>query len=108
MVVTSRTPTDSSGVTQERTASPSRCTVQAPHSALPQPNLVPTSCISPRSTHSKGVSGSALTVEVLPLILIVVVMELLSFFSFCSGQLERQAAQALAGQCEQRVRHRRR
>ena len=28
------------GVTQERTASPFRCTVHAPQSAMPQPNLV--------------------------------------------------------------------
>jgi hypothetical protein len=32
------------GVTHERVAWPSRCTVQAPHSAMPQPNLVPVSC----------------------------------------------------------------
>jgi hypothetical protein len=29
------------GVMQERIGLPSRCTVQAPHSAAPQPNLVP-------------------------------------------------------------------
>jgi hypothetical protein len=29
------------GSTQERVAWPSMCTVQAPHSAMPQPNLVP-------------------------------------------------------------------
>ena len=32
------------GVTHERVAWPSMCTVQAPHSAMPQPNLVPVSC----------------------------------------------------------------
>ncbi len=68
--------------------------MQAPQSALPQPNLVPTSCISPRNTHSKGVSGSALTVEVLPLILIVVLMRLRSFFfvvqASLSGRLRRR------------------
>ena len=29
------------GSTQERVALPSMCTVHAPHSAMPQPNLVP-------------------------------------------------------------------
>ena len=31
-------------VWQERTATPSRCTVQAPHRPAPQPNLVPVIC----------------------------------------------------------------
>ena len=35
------------GVWQERTGEPSRCTVQAPHWATPQPNLVP---VRPRSS----------------------------------------------------------
>src|SRR5260370_21946872 len=72
MVMISRPCAASIGMTHERTASPSKCTVHAPHSALPHPNLVPTSCNSPRSTHSRGVSGSAFTVTVLPLILSVV------------------------------------
>src|SRR5690349_2559890 len=57
-----------SGVWQERTGWPSRCTVQAPHSAMPQPNLVPVRPTSSRITHNSGVSASALTVIVLPLI----------------------------------------
>src|SRR5271170_5087063 len=39
MVLTSRPCTAASGVTHERTASPSRCTVHAPHNPLPQPYL---------------------------------------------------------------------
>ena len=41
MVVTGWSPTALTGIWQERTGWPSRCTVQAPHSAMPQPNLVP-------------------------------------------------------------------
>ncbi|MNW05316.1 hypothetical protein D3C71_2015490 [compost metagenome] len=50
--------TEPTGVTHERTALPSTCTVQAPHCATPQPNLVPGRFSSSRSTHSKGISGS--------------------------------------------------
>ena len=41
MVVTCLPATAETGVTHERIGLPSRCTVQAPHSAMPQPNLVP-------------------------------------------------------------------
>jgi len=57
MVVTCLLLAIETGVTHERTARPSRCTVQAPHSAMPQPYLVPVSCRWSRSTHNKGVSG---------------------------------------------------
>ena len=40
-------------MTQERIGVPSRCTVQAPHWAMPQPNLVPVMPRTSRSTHSK-------------------------------------------------------
>src|SRR5690606_42073759 len=46
------------GVLQERMGLPLTCTVQAPQSAMPQPNLVPVSFSSSRSTQSNGVSGS--------------------------------------------------
>src|SRR2546421_7230850 len=55
-------------VWHERTGWPSKCTVQAPHCAMPQPNLVPVSCSRSRMTHRSGVSGSASTVRDLPLI----------------------------------------
>ena len=45
------------GAVQERIAWPSTSTVQAPHSAAPQPNLVPVRPISSRSTH-RGTEGS--------------------------------------------------
>ena len=56
-----------SGVLQERIGLPSRCTVQAPHSAAPQPNLVPVMPSVSRITQSSGVLGSASTSRVLPL-----------------------------------------
>src|SRR3989441_10405906 len=56
------------GVTQERPALPSRCTVHAPHSATPQPYLVPVRPTCSRIAHSSGVPGSTLTSLVLPLI----------------------------------------
>ena len=46
------------GVWQARTAVPSRCTVQAPHRAMPQPNLVPVRPSSSRRNQSSGMSGS--------------------------------------------------
>jgi hypothetical protein len=41
MVTTFFPAASETGVTQERTASPSRCTVQAPHRDIPQPNFTP-------------------------------------------------------------------
>ena len=46
------------GVMHERTGTPSRCTVQAPHMAMPQPNLVPVRPASSRKNHSSGMCGS--------------------------------------------------
>src|SRR5206468_734386 len=61
------------GVTHERTALPSTCTVQAPHWAIPQPNLVPVRPISSRMTQSSGASSGLLVVTCRPLILNVVI-----------------------------------
>src|SRR6266849_3003643 len=55
------------GVTQERTGFPSTSTVQAPHCAMPHPNLAALSSRSLRRTYSKGVSGAAATVRRRPL-----------------------------------------
>jgi hypothetical protein len=52
---------------QERIGLPSTCTVQAPHMATPQPNLVPVSLRCSRSTHNSGVSLPALTSRRCPL-----------------------------------------
>src|ERR1700726_4421002 len=59
----------STDVTQERAGAPSTCTVQAPHSAMPQPNFVPVMPSTSRSTHSKGVSPSTSTERFAPFIL---------------------------------------
>ena len=53
------------GSEQERTASPSTCTVQAPHAATPQPNFGPMMSRSSRSTQSSGLS--ARSIDVAPL-----------------------------------------
>src|SRR5688572_17311427 len=52
---------------QERTGWPSRCTVQAPHSAIPQPNFVPVRPIASRRAHNSGVSAGRSTVCRFPL-----------------------------------------
>ena len=62
-------PTAFTGTWQERVATPSICTVQAPHWAMPQPYLVPVRPSCSRSTHSSGVRGSALWLSALPLTL---------------------------------------
>src|SRR5450755_1560922 len=57
MVVIFFPATVETGVTQDRAAAPSMCTVHAPQSAIPQPNLVPVMASVSRNTHSKGISG---------------------------------------------------
>src|ERR1044071_1564122 len=61
--------TSLSRIEHERMTSPLMCTEQAPHCAMPQPYLVPVSPTCSRITHRSGVSGSACTSSVLPLIL---------------------------------------
>src|SRR5277367_6788458 len=68
MVVICRPTTELTGTEQERVATPSICTVQAPHCAMPQPYFVPVNPIVSRNTHSSGVSSSTSTVWTLPLI----------------------------------------
>ena len=72
MVVTGLSPMALTGIWQERTGWPSRCTVQAPHRAMPQPNFVPVSPSVSRRTQSSGVSGSTSTSTALPLTLSLV------------------------------------
>ena len=57
------------GVTQERMGWPSLWTVQAPHAATPQPNLVPVRLRVSRRTQSKGIWGSTSKLTLLPLTL---------------------------------------
>src|SRR5580700_4320339 len=72
IVVISESPMLSTVVMQERVATPSTCTVQAPQSAMPQPNLVPVIPSTSRNTQRSGVSPSTSTVRAMPLSLIVV------------------------------------
>src|SRR2546427_8696865 len=79
-------------VEQERAGSPFRCTVQAPQSAMPQPYLVPVMSRWSRSTHKRGVSGSASVCMRLPLTFRVIIEELLegksdAIFSAVAGAL---------------------
>src|SRR5437870_13180425 len=64
------------GVTHERIGCPSRCTVQAPQSAMPQPNFVPVRPITSRSAQRSGMSGGTSTVWSLPLMLRVIMLGL--------------------------------
>ena len=67
MVSTCLFATELTGNVQERTGAPSTCTVQAPQSDMPQPNLVPRKPSSSRSTQSRGISGSTSMFWVAPL-----------------------------------------
>src|SRR6266511_3848963 len=66
MVVTRFPATAATGSTQVRVATPSRCTVQAPHCAIPHPNFVPVRPRLSRNTQRSGVSGTTLTVSRFP------------------------------------------
>jgi len=81
MVVTCLPAAVPKGITHERTALPSTCTVQAPHNAMPQPNLVPCNPAISRMAHSSGMDGSASSVVEMPLSTKVVDMKSLRNFS---------------------------
>src|SRR4051812_7755040 len=61
MVVTRWPAAADTGNRHERTALPSRCTVQAPHCPRPQPNFAPVRPMTSRMTHSRGISGATST-----------------------------------------------
>src|SRR6185436_4975941 len=67
MVTIGRSPTIEMGKTHERVATPPTSTVQAPHAAMPHPYFVPVIFRSSRSTHKRGVLGSAITSVCRPL-----------------------------------------
>src|SRR5262245_25314800 len=66
IVVTDLPAISDSWVWQENARLPSMCTMQAPHSPVPQPNLVPVSLRPSRSTHNSGVAGGASVDAALP------------------------------------------
>ena len=72
IVVIRRFPIDPTGSRQERTGSPSRCTVHAPHCAMPQPNFVPVRASTSRRTQSSGISAGTSTSRGSPLIVRVI------------------------------------
>ena len=67
MVMTCLPATSFTGTEHERTACRSTITVHAPHSASPQPNFVPVSLRSLRSTHNSIRWSSVFTLAGLPL-----------------------------------------
>src|SRR6202166_2085224 len=74
IVVIAEVPTLSIGVIQDLTATPSTWTVQAPQSAMPQPNFVPVMPSTSRNTQRSGVSPSTSTLCAFPLTLMVKAM----------------------------------
>src|SRR5580698_6894396 len=90
MVVICLEPTEPTGTWHDRVATPSICTVQAPHWAMPQPYLVPVSPIVSRNTQSNGVSASTSTLWVLPLIESAI---MLAFLHQHRDQADRTAAE---------------
>src|SRR5258708_4243319 len=67
MVVIGLPATAATGIEQDRVGTPSIWTVQAPHCAMPQPNLVPVRPMVSRSTHRSGVDSSTSTLWDWPL-----------------------------------------
>ena len=76
-------------VMQERVTPPSICTVQAPQSAMPQPNLVPVMPSTSRNTQSSGVSPSTSTLCAVPLTLRVKAMAPSSLLDFDGQRFSR-------------------
>ena len=76
MVVIFFPATADTGVTHERMGAPSTWTVQAPQSAMPQPNLVPVRPTTSRNAHRSGMSAGASTFSTLPLMLSVTMCRL--------------------------------
>src|SRR6266403_2162176 len=58
MVVISSPAAAETGIKHDRVGRPSRCTVHAPHSPMPHPNLVPFNFNESLITQSNGVLGS--------------------------------------------------
>src|SRR5262247_1548487 len=66
MVVMRFPATLDTGVTHDRVASPSTCTVHMPQTDMPQPYLVPLRLRMSRITHRSGMSAGASTVVAWP------------------------------------------
>ena len=78
MVVTCLPSVADMGSVHDRTARPSRCTVQAPQAAMPQPYFVPVRPSCSRSTQRSGISGSTSKACGVPLTVVVMAIPVLS------------------------------
>src|ERR1700682_3359673 len=87
MVVMARPTAAPTGITQDRIGMPFTCTVQAPQSAAPQPNLVPVNPSSSRKAHSRGMSDGTSSVCDFPLILKVIIGYASGTSAYTSGAL---------------------
>src|SRR5205814_9789361 len=81
--------TRKSGATQELMAVPSRCSVQAPYSAMPQPNFVPVNPKESRMTHSSEVERSSSTVTGFPFKKKEVMATSMKSWVYCSQKVSR-------------------
>src|SRR5436309_13323162 len=79
MVVMLFPATSRMAVEHERMASPLRCTVHAPHSPAPQPNLAPVKSSSSRRYHKSGISGSPSNERSRPFTLTLIMIYILPF-----------------------------
>ena len=77
MVVMGLLATALMGVTHERMASPSICTVHAPQTEMPQLYLVPVKPMISRITHNKGMSASTSRLYCLPLTVMEYILQIL-------------------------------
>src|SRR5579864_2685844 len=103
MVVTCFPAARDTGVLQERTGRPSRCTVQAPHCATPQPYFVPVRPRCSRKTQSSGVEGSASRCTVRLFTVREIIRVNLLHASNVSGQKLRARTQESASRCSARL-----
>src|SRR3954470_11403003 len=98
MVTTFLPPTSDIATPQARTASPSRCTVQAPHSATPQPNFVPVSPSSSRRYHISGIVGSPSNERCCPFTLTLTMRSSLPLFAVTRNRSQSRSPTALKDQ----------
>src|SRR5688572_24998465 len=92
------------GVTQERMATPSTCTVQEPHCATPQPYLVPVRPAFSRIAHNSGVSGSTSRLCAWPLI-VSEIIAILPWGNWCALLPRRALGANLACECSNAKQH---
>jgi hypothetical protein len=85
-VVTDLPATDETGVMQERTGIPSRCTVHAPQSEAPHPYFVPVRFRVSRKVHNKLASDAVSTCTDFPLSLKLVFISEVNLLNYGIGR----------------------